>query len=141
MFTNNTLNASPIWCKCKPPNTSSHQMELLRTFERSCLRNAANIRRQRHSFKHVRIKKIYYGANINPFDRSVVDRSIPFVEKCKNSNNPKINGFTRNTHTGVYKRIDYFHVLAGSNQLYENGQLLTFHRSYRGDKLVYNPGQ
>lgn len=49
--------ASPVWCR--PPGVSSHQMERMRVYKRSCLRSAANIRRPRGKFKHVQIGRIY----------------------------------------------------------------------------------
>lgn len=51
------MYASPVWCR--QPQVSSHQMELIRTFERSCLRSTANIRRKRNSYKHVSAAQIY----------------------------------------------------------------------------------
>lgn len=39
------MYAAPVWCR--QPQTSSHQMELLRVFERGCLRSTANIKRKR----------------------------------------------------------------------------------------------
>lgn len=44
---------APIWCQ--PLHTSSHQMELLRVFERSCLRSTTNIRRDIGVLKHISI--------------------------------------------------------------------------------------
>lgn len=114
-------------------------MELLRIFERNCSKNAANIRRKRNCFKHVRIKKIYETANIDRFDNSVVNRTINFVEKCERSTCHKISGFLRVAPSGTYKPISLLNDLNSSGQLYENGKLLTFHRAYRG--LVYNTDQ
>lgn len=132
--------AAPVWCQ--PPLISAHQMELLRTFERSCLRNTANIVRDRGSFKHVKIKNIYDASSCIRIDKFIAGLHIDFYEKCIKSKNPKFK-YTIYKGTGnKYKPMYYIHKLQVENKLYTNNDLLLFHRRYnRRPGLVYNTGQ
>lgn len=72
------MYASTVWCR--QPQLSSHQMEIIRTFERSVLRQTANIRRDRGSFKHVSATDIYRTSNCNRIDRFAIQNYLNFFE-------------------------------------------------------------
>lgn len=134
--------AAPIWCL--QPFISSHQMELMRIFERGCLRSATNAKRAIGSFKHIKISEIYNAANCARIDRFISYRHHSFFHKCKNSNLIKLRTILdcQDQIYGRYNVITHIHDLHDSGQLVLNDQILIFHTRYnRGNGLVYNTGQ
>lgn len=131
---------SPIWCQ--PPQVSSHQMELLRRFERTCLRNVANIKRPIGCYKHVKIKDIYDISNIERIDNFITKLHINFYQKCLLQRSTKFS-YTQFNGTGrKFKPIYYLHKLHTRGRLLDNGLLKIFHRRYNNRSgLVYNPAQ
>lgn len=88
---------SPVWCR--QPSITSHQMERLRRFERSCSRLAANIRRPRGEYKHVSADRIHEQTGCMRIDGFVVKRHIDFFDTIEAMNLPKLNQITeRHTH-------------------------------------------
>lgn len=131
------MYAAPVWSL--PPSLSSHQMELLRSFKRMCLRHATNIKRKRTSFKHVKIKNIYEQANCIKIDQFAVQRHINFYGKCRGSLIKKF----RFPNIRIKSKMNYPHIghIYSSHkkgQLLVNGRLELFHRKYNGRSgLVY----
>lgn len=132
--------AAPVWCQ--PPLVSAHQMELLRCFERSCLRNTANIKRDIGSYKHISLEDIYKTSNCDRVDRFISRLHVDFFEKCIKSRNKKFKYSIYNGSGVKYKPIYYIHKLHIKNRLYRNGDLLLFHTRFnRQPGLVYNTRQ
>lgn len=133
--------AAPVWCQ--PPLITAHQMELFRVFERSCLRSTANIRRERGSFKHIKLNEIYDKSGCQRIDRFIAQLHINFFEKCIKSKNKKFSYSTyggRNNNN--YKPIYYLYKLHFKNRLFNNDNLLIFHERYnRSPGLVCNTQQ
>lgn len=131
--------ACTIWAKL--PNTSSHQMELIRRLERSCLKMATNLRRKRHSYKHVKNSEIYERSGCIRFDRFVLLRHCEFYSKCSNSQNNKIRDLISPDSVGAYPSITSMYDLHTGGNLMVNDQLLIFHKRYNGMGTVYNTDQ
>lgn len=131
--------AAPVWCL--PPLTSSHQMERMRIFERSCLRSAANIRRARGSYKHVRAGDIYERAKCIRIDRFVAKRHVSFFSSIRDSENPKFKGIIDQGSPGPYPSIFLMQRLFANDRLTPDGKLMLFHRRYDGNGMVYNTQQ
>lgn len=113
---------APVWCQ--PPHVRAHQMELMRVFERSCLRSTANIKRDIGTFRHIGIADIYDKSNCVRIDKFISQLHINFYEKCRKSRNPKFN-FTRFTGRNIkYKPEYYLHKLHTEGRLLENDKLL-----------------
>lgn len=131
---------APIWCQ--PPHVSSHQMELLRGFERTCLKNTANIKRKIGNYKHVKLKEIYHKSECIRIDKFITQLHINFYAKCMKLNISKFR-FTRyNGGNNRYKPIYYIHKLHSKGRLLSNGKLTLFHGRYNGRPgLVYNTSQ
>lgn len=131
---------APVWCQ--PPHVSAHQMELLRIFERSCLRGTANIRRNIGSFKHVRIKDIYDASNCTRIDKFISQLHINFYEKCRRLNNAKFSFSNFPCRYNRYKPVYYIYKLHKAGRLLRNDKLLLFHKRFNNRPgLVYNPSQ
>lgn len=131
--------ASPVWCR--PPSISSHQMERLRIFERSCLKSAANIKRPQGTFKHISVKAIYSQANCMRIDRFIAKNHVNFFNKIRHSNIDKFNMITNNISHGSYPNINHIHNLHENGQLILNDQMLLFHQRYNGNGTVYKTAQ
>lgn len=136
------MYGAPTWCL--PPSVSSHQMELLRTFERGCLRSTANIRRDIGSFKHIKIQRIYDESGCIRIDRFIMQRHINFYNRCKHSGNIKFKygNNSTNRQNGPYNHISHLFDLNERGLLLANENLLLFHRRYNNQPgTVYNTGQ
>lgn len=131
--------ASPIWCR--PSNFSAHQMELLRVFERGCLRTAANVHRTRHSYKHRKIKDIYEAANCPRLDKFIAQYHISFFDRINKLNSPKFNRIVNRASHGIYNPVDYLYRLHRENRLFVNSKMLLFHQRNSGTGSVYNTEQ
>lgn len=131
------MYGAPIWCL--PPSTSSHQMELLRSFERNCLRSTANIQRPIGCYKHVKIKQIYEKSSCIRIDRFAAQRHISFYNKCKHATNSKFKFENKNQNRVnlPYKHISHIFNLHENGQLLTNDDLLIFHTRYNNHGLVY----
>lgn len=131
---------SPVWCI--PPNVSSHQMELMRVFERACLRSTANIKRDVGTYKHINAKHIHDISNCGRIDKFISQAHINFYDKCIKSRNRK---FKLNGHIGrgKYKPTFYLHYLHLRNRLLDGeNRLIIFNKRYDGSAgLVYNINQ
>lgn len=124
--------ASPIWCR--QPHTSSHQMELIRTFERSF--------RDRGTFKHINSSCLYAKATTKRIDRFMVDRSVKFYAGIASSTNPKFKRIIRNRPLGRYPPINYLHAMLEAGLLVCNDQISIFNTRYDGcNGLVYSMNQ
>lgn len=133
--------ASSIWCKT--PNLSSHQMEVLRLFERGILRSAANFHREIGSFRYANNCLLYKTANCPRIDRFVVNNNINFFETCmKNVNNVKFSSLLVNDYQGRYSCLsDIFHSHRNGT-LFTDNKLLLFHKAYSDSNIViYNTNQ
>lgn len=131
---------SPVWCQ--PPLISSHQMELMRMFERSCLRQTAGIRRNIGSFKHINMSEIYDKSQCIRIDKFIAQLHINFYGKCRNSRKPKFKFTIYGGSNRKYKPIYYLHKLHVKNRLIVNDKLLVFHQRYNNQPgLVYNTNQ
>lgn len=133
--------ASPVWCR--QPCLSSHQIERMRQFERSCLRSTANIQRERGDFKHVNASHIYRISKCPRIDRHIAQRHIRFYERIKGSGRTKFTNITAHRATGQYPPIDHFLKLSEENRLYDReNKLQIFHQRYNGSTdAVYNISQ
>lgn len=94
------MYASPVWVR--QPQVSSHQMELLRLFERGCLRSTANIRRARGSFKNIRVSKIYDTSLCMRIDRFAALSHIAFYNKCSSVDGTKFTSLMRRFGNGQF---------------------------------------
>lgn len=129
--------ASPVWCR--QPCLSSHQMERMRRFERSCLRSTANIKRKRGDFKHLNARDIYRISKCPRIDHHIAQRHIRFYENEKFTNIT----VTAQRTAGQYPPIDHLLKLKDEDRLYDGGNLLQlFHQRYNGEAgAVYNVRQ
>lgn len=133
--------AAPIWCR--QPHTSSHQMEMIRIFERGCLRSTANIQRNRNSFRHVKIDVIYRKADCVRIDRYIANNSLNFFNRCLNSKFTRVRKLIQNPNPTDYgyKCFNHLAHLSESDQLFINGKFLYFHKAYGSNRSVYNDNQ
>lgn len=135
--------AAPIWCN--QPQVSSHQMEILRRFERGCLRTCGGIHRPRGTFKHIKNSQIYKETGCVRLDRYIALRQLDFFNKCRNSGNIKI----KNVVSGIrhhadppYKSIDNTLKLHELGLFKPNENCLLFHTRYNNQPgLIYQTGQ
>lgn len=130
---------SPVWCI--PPLISAHQMERLRVFERSALRSASNVRRERGSYMHLPASRLYELARCPRIDRHVTTRHIKFYQCIAEAGLPKLNDIVAQGTPGFYPPIDQVNRLHQSDGLLQNDRLLLFHQRYDDTGLVYNQGQ
>lgn len=131
------MHGCAVWCR--QPQVSSHQMELLRIFERSVLRSTANIRRERNSYKHVPTKNIYEASDCIRIDRFVVQNHIDFYNKLNHSNNPKFNTIKNSTARAPYQNMPYLWNQHSAGNLSEDDRVTLFNTRYGGKPgLVYN---
>lgn len=138
--------AAPVWLN--PSNISSCQIERLRVAERKLIRQTCNIRRKRHSYKHISNKRVYDIYNRKRIDIRMIDFSIRFHEKNLESKNPLIKNLTKtdnlnNTSDLTYKRSDYLYNLYLKNTLYnDNGIVTLFNKAaYNENQVVYSLAQ
>lgn len=134
------MYASQIWCR--QPQTSSHQMERIRVFERKCLRSTANIKRARNSYKHVNATDIYKSADCIRIDRFAIQNNISFFAKCKATRNNKFEKIVKNFHYRPYQCMPHYKNLHDAGRLLQNDKLLIFNAKYNGQNgSVYNTNQ
>lgn len=131
---------APVWCR--QPAVSSHQMERLRRFERKCLRSAANIRRERGTYRHISASRIYELARCPRIDRFVAKRHIQFYTTIHELQIPKLLSIIGRSTTGEYHTIDHMHKMHLEGRLFDaNGQLRIFNRRLNGPGIVYSTKQ
>lgn len=125
--------ASPVWFSL--PNSSSHQIERLRLFERGILRSATNTYRDRGSFKHVNAKILYQRARCLRIDRFMALRHISFYNKIHSANDPKLAGIVAPRRPGIgrYRSIDSIRAMHENGQLIINDQFSLFNTRYNGE--------
>lgn len=123
--------ASPVWCL--PPRVSSHQMERLRTFERSVLRSTTNTRRARNSYRHINASNIYRDANCPRIDGHIIQRHRRFYETLRDSNVTKLTDITAHSVVGIHPPINQILDLDSGGQLHDgDGKVMLFHHRYDG---------
>lgn len=134
------MYASPVWCR--QPQVTSHQMELIRRFERGCLRSTANIRRPRGSFRHINASEIYNASSCMRVDRFAVLAHLNFYGKVTRSNHAKFNSINARFSNGKYSSMPYlFDQHLAGNLLVNNG-ISIFNTRYNGKPgLIYATGQ
>lgn len=134
------MYASPVWCR--QPQVSSHQMELLRRFERDCLRSAANIQRPRGCYKHISASEIYKASSCMRIDRFVAMAHTNFYGKCSGSRNQKFEGIMRGFGGQTYSHMPDLYEQHKNGALIINDRMTTFNTRYNGQPgLVYATGQ
>lgn len=134
------MHAAPVWCR--QPQVTSHQMELMRAFERGCLRSAANIRRDRGSYRHVRVSRVYETAACMRIDRYVALAHINFYHRCALVNDDKFGSLMRRFGTGgPYGSMPQLLDLHEGGRLVVNDEMRMFNTRLNGRPgLVYNFG-
>lgn len=133
------MYASPVWCR--QPQVSSHQMELLRQFERGCLRTTNNIRRPRGSFRHVNAKLIYEAASCMRIDRYAALSHNSFYSKCYKSRNSKFDDILRRVSRldTPYQDVSNIFHQHQAGQLIINDRFTLFNTRYdKRPGLVYS---
>lgn len=125
--------AAPVWCSI--PLVSSHQMELLRMFERKVLRFSTNTRRDIGCFKHIRSKILYEKAKTKRIDRFMVKLAINFVKKASLSGFDKIKNLVSEPSAidSKYKTVTYFSDLVENNLYNLNSPLPFFNQRYNSE--------
>lgn len=124
--------ASPVWFR--RPNSSSHQIERLRSFERGILRTATGSFRERRSFKHVNASLIYNRARCMRIDRYMAIHHVNFYRKLHTSGNIKFGRIISRRLPGrqTYSAIDYLYALHNDGRLPLNDQFSLFNTRYNG---------
>lgn len=134
------MYASAVWCR--QPQLSSHQMEIMRNFERGVLKQTANIHRDRGSYKHVPITDIYRISNCPRLDRFAIQNQLNFFGKVCTVNRGKFKNIRRTFHSKPYQCMPRPYIKNALGKLFVNGKLLIFNRGYNNQRrLVYNTGQ
>lgn len=130
---------APIWCR--QPSTTSHQVERIRRFERTCLRQASGLRRDRGSYRHVSAKRIYNATKCPRIDKFMANRHIRFFGNLSTLGNVKSDRITAPGRHGAYTSIDHLRNLHDADALLTDGELLVFNQKYDGSGTVYNTSQ
>ena len=131
--------AGPIWCR--KLNTSSRQMEIIRTFERGVLRSATNLHRRRGEFKYINSSAVYRKARTDRIDKYIANRHIRFFNKIHLSDSDKLKKtlIRCNDCIEVFPKIDYMYLLHNDRQLFVNEKFLHFNARYNGNEGVLYP--
>lgn len=131
------MYASTVWCR--QPQLSSHQMELMRILERGILRQTANIRRNRGSFKHVCAADVYKNANCIRLDRFAIQNNINFFNNLIAFRNDKFKNICNSYPDKPYQCMPQLFLRNRMGRLFHNDKLLISNRSYSNcQRLVYN---
>jgi len=134
----------PVWC-----DISSAQMEKLRIQERKYLRLFAHIGRKPGSYYHINNNSLYKITKIDRIDRLLTKHNIKFHENIHNTKNQlllnclnKSDNYYAND-SNKFKSPFYFKYLINNNKLYENNNLIYYHKRIRGEGNgpVYNMNQ
>lgn len=134
------MYASPVWCR--QPQVSSHQMELLRSFERGCLRQTANIHRLRGSYKHISAEKIHDISACMRIDRFALMAHLNFYKKCQQYTGSKFHKIKRRFVNIRYSCMPELFDQHNAGNLLVNNKLEIFNTRYNGEPgLVYPTGQ
>lgn len=134
------MYAAPFWCR--QPQLSSHQMEMLRRFERSILKSTANIRRERGSYKHVNVSDIYQTADCIRIDRFAIQTNLNFYKKIRTLRNNKLKKIARTFLAKRYQCMPQILLKNDAGTLFTYDKLLIFNRRYNNlPGTVYNTGQ
>lgn len=132
--------ASAVWAR--PVCLSSHQMERVRSFERMVLRHTANVRRNIGSYVYANNSTLHEVANCPRIDRFIVEKAVGFFQRCSSSPVEKIRSLLLPGSGRVFPDLAHVWKQNANDELYENGNLVLFHRPYDGsDRLVYNTNQ
>ena len=131
-------NAFSAWSKI-----SSAQMEQIRLKERKLLRQIHIERgRKRDSNHHVNNKTLYDETGVSRFDRVVTMQAIRFRGRLLEMENNRIISehlLDRREGDGRFKHPAHLYDEFVAGTLFdEENNLSIFHRSHRGDTMVYN---
>lgn len=130
--------AAQVWCQ--QHLVSSHQMELMRRFERGQLRRAANVRRPRGSFRHVSCGEIYRRSGCPRIDRHIVGLHFRFYDSPK-MRADKFHQITATATPGRFGQLDGLFRAQAGGYLLNNDKLMIWHRGSYRDIVVYPSGQ
>lgn len=132
--------ASAIWAR--PLLLSSHQMERIRMFERMVLRGAGNVRRAVGSFRYTTNAELHRRTNCPRIDRHIVETAVAFFRRCQISTINRIRSILAYVGGTIFEGIATIWDRSRRNELFENDQLLLFHRPYSGaNGQVYGTSQ
>lgn len=121
---------------------SAHQMERLRSFERSALRTTAGVRRGLGSFLYASNSRLYERACCPRIDRFITDKAVDFFERCATADTDKLRNLVGPGVLGTFPEICDVWRRHRSDELYDDGLLLDFHHAYDGSgRAVYRTGQ
>lgn len=134
------MYASPVWCR--QPQVTSHQMELLRSFERGCLRSTANIQRPRGTYKHISARDIHDASACMRIGRFATMAHINFYRKCLCYNNTKFDKIKPRFAKNPYSCMPSLYDQHCAGNLLNNNKLEIFNTRYNGNPgLIYSTGQ
>lgn len=134
--------AANVWLN--PTYLSSYQIEKLRIVERKIIRRAGKIKRDRDSYTYLSNAKLYDVLRIVRIDRFLINHSVNYFAKCRDSLNDFLMGLIEPfSILNKYWPTSYALSLFDSGMLFDNNGLFTWFNRRKNDlsSIVYSTGQ